>query len=327
MRRLKTVRRPPIYPKPPGHLPCSSLTHPLPLSSRRPSVSFGGFGIRNPAFIISADANVAIFGVEIVGGSTNDPGGAIRNFGTLTLTNVTVRNGRAGGSTLHLKGGGIYNTGILNMVNSTVRDNVAFAGGGGIFNDGGTVNINNSTLHQNFGGAILNEAGGTVNVTNSTISGSTTSSIAAGGGIVNVSGTVNLKNVTISGNVSASGIDNRSGGTVNINNSTITNNGIPGSFTPLVATGGGIANVGTVSMGNSIIAGNSATTGSDISGAVNCQGFNLVGDTAGNSGLGAVGDLLNVSAQLAPCSTTAAPPRPMPSCPQAQPLTRVVSSS
>ena len=41
MRRLKTFRRPPIYPK----IPCSSLTHPLPLSSRRPSVSFGGFGL------------------------------------------------------------------------------------------------------------------------------------------------------------------------------------------------------------------------------------------------------------------------------------------
>ena len=48
MRRLKTARRPPIYPKTPGHLPCSSLTHPLPLSSRRPSVSFGGFGLRGP---------------------------------------------------------------------------------------------------------------------------------------------------------------------------------------------------------------------------------------------------------------------------------------
>ena len=46
MRRLKTLRRPPIYPKTPGHLPCSSLTHPLPLPSRRPSVSFGGFGLR-----------------------------------------------------------------------------------------------------------------------------------------------------------------------------------------------------------------------------------------------------------------------------------------
>ena len=47
MRRLKTLRRPPIYPKTPGHLPCSSLTHPLPLSSRRPSLSFGGFGVSN----------------------------------------------------------------------------------------------------------------------------------------------------------------------------------------------------------------------------------------------------------------------------------------
>ena len=28
MRRLKTLRRPPIYPMSPGHLPCSSLTPP-----------------------------------------------------------------------------------------------------------------------------------------------------------------------------------------------------------------------------------------------------------------------------------------------------------
>ena len=41
---MKTVRRPP-YPKwNPGYFPCSSLTT-LPLSSRRPSVSFGGFGL------------------------------------------------------------------------------------------------------------------------------------------------------------------------------------------------------------------------------------------------------------------------------------------
>ena len=46
---MKTVRRPP-YPKwNPGYFPCSSLT-PLPLSSRRPSVSFGGFGLTLRAF-------------------------------------------------------------------------------------------------------------------------------------------------------------------------------------------------------------------------------------------------------------------------------------
>ena len=44
---MKTVRRPP-YPKwNLGYFPCSSLI-PLPLSSRRPSVSFGGFGLNKP---------------------------------------------------------------------------------------------------------------------------------------------------------------------------------------------------------------------------------------------------------------------------------------
>ena len=57
MRRLKIVRRPPIYPKSPGHLPCSSLTHPLPLPSRRPSVSFGGFGLS----ATSTDQDISLF--------------------------------------------------------------------------------------------------------------------------------------------------------------------------------------------------------------------------------------------------------------------------
>ena len=67
MRRLKTLRRPPIYPKTPGHLPCSSLTHPLPLSSRRPSVSFGGFGLKQAWFfpigvLASLSVATAIYG-------------------------------------------------------------------------------------------------------------------------------------------------------------------------------------------------------------------------------------------------------------------------
>ena len=212
-----------------------------------------------------------------------------------------------GHTALHIKGGAIYNKGILNVVNSTLRGASAHAGGGAIFNDGGTVNITNGTLHQNFGGAVLNEGGGTVNVTDSAISASTKAlNATGGGGITNVSGTVNLKNVTISGNESASGIDNRSGGAVNINNSTITGNGIAAQFTPVVATGGGIANVGTVSMSNTIVAGNTATTHSDISGPVNSQGSNLVGNTAGSSGLTGA-DLQNVSAQLGPLQFNGGP--------------------
>ena len=43
-KRLQTARQPPVYPNSsPDHRACNSLT-PLPLSSRRPSVSIGGFG-------------------------------------------------------------------------------------------------------------------------------------------------------------------------------------------------------------------------------------------------------------------------------------------
>ncbi len=45
-KRLQTPRQPPVYPNSsPEHRACNSLT-PLPLSSRLPSVSIGGFGIR-----------------------------------------------------------------------------------------------------------------------------------------------------------------------------------------------------------------------------------------------------------------------------------------
>ena len=58
---MKTVRRPP-YPKwNPGYFPCSSLT-PLPLSSRRPSVSFGGFGVKEsdgPTLVVIDSAESA----------------------------------------------------------------------------------------------------------------------------------------------------------------------------------------------------------------------------------------------------------------------------
>ena len=47
-KRLQTARQPPVYSNSsPDHRPCNSLT-PLPLSSRRLSVSIGGFGLSGP---------------------------------------------------------------------------------------------------------------------------------------------------------------------------------------------------------------------------------------------------------------------------------------
>ena len=75
MRRLKTVRRPPIYPKTPGHLPCSSLTHPLPLPSRRPSVSFGGFGLTSSLALVVALAVLAWIVFWAFGGGSSSGAG------------------------------------------------------------------------------------------------------------------------------------------------------------------------------------------------------------------------------------------------------------
>jgi fibronectin-binding autotransporter adhesin len=87
------------------------------------------------------------------------------------------------------------------------------AAGGGIYNNGGTVNATNSTFSSNrlsnffnfnlnpipSGGGIHNE-GGTVNLTNSIFSGNSGWAPSRGGAISNNSGTVNVTNGTFSGN-------------------------------------------------------------------------------------------------------------------------------
>ena len=112
---MKTVRRPP-YPKwNPGYFPCSSLTT-LPLSSRRPSVSFGGFGLTLNAAETDLAFGVTVDIAQLSGPITNAhihrgvagvPGGVA--FG------LTFVNGYASGNwpltpadVAELKAGGLY---------------------------------------------------------------------------------------------------------------------------------------------------------------------------------------------------------------------------
>ena len=139
----------------------------------------------------------------------------------------------------------------MQILNSTIRNNKITglttgggltAVGGGIFNSSrGTVEINRSTISGNQatrGGGIDNQ--GHLEITNSTISGNR--AFAGGGGI---------RNVTVTPPVFGSG-------TAFIAFSTITNNvanlGAPDEPVNRT-TGGGILNFGTVSIGNTILAG------------------------------------------------------------------------
>src|SRR5262249_35054136 len=136
---------------------------------------------------------------------------------------------------------------------------------------------------------------------NTTVSGNSASGIDSasgiGGGIHNsYNGTITLNNSTVSGNSAAGsggGIYNKPcfwfawgsgqyyyyGGTVRLNNSTVSGNSAAGS-------GGGIFNnyAGTLTTRNTIIAGNTAPTGPDLSGYLGSLGHNLIGNTSGGSG-------------------------------------------
>jgi hypothetical protein len=123
--------------------------------------------------------------------------------GNLTLNDTTV----TGGVLVPYLGGGIYNNGgTVTISNSTISGNSA-ADGGGIFNYG-TVMISNSTISGN--SASFSSGGlyssGTALISNSTIIGNTASS--SGGGVTcDVGGVVTLVRSLIAGNAAPVGAE------------------------------------------------------------------------------------------------------------------------
>lgn len=219
---------------------------------------------------------------------------------------------------------GSFSPGVINVTlsdltiaNGHVGPNTGFLGGGGIFNNFATLTIVNCTLSDNsvsgscqgFGGGIWNFRAFTVNVLNSTFTGNSAQSSdltntgcgSSGGGIFNSArGTLNVVNSTFFGNIALSSgvgtafggaITNSVGSTLNITNSTFSGN--TASSDNRFSLGGGIyAEVGTVKVQNTLIAGNTvvapptASRGPDVygngSGIFSSLGFNLIGKTDGS---------------------------------------------
>lgn len=139
----------------------------------------------------------------LTGGWGGD-GGAIRNSGIASLTNVNITGNHAND-----RGGGISNSGTLVMTDCTISGNTSI----------------DNTLPAG-GGAIYNYEGCTATLTNVTITGNTASQY--GGGGINNYGTLTLDGVTISGNTShanGSGIWNSESATLNMQGKvTVTDN-------------------------------------------------------------------------------------------------------
>jgi hypothetical protein len=152
---------------------------------------------------------------------------------TDTITGLTIANGK----NIFGGGGGIFNNGgTLTLDHTTLSGNHADnsnLGGGGISNNGGTVTLDHSTLSDNHaddsfsGGGGISNIRGTVTLDHSTLSGNHADGSKGGGGIFNNFGTLTLDHSTLSGNHAdgskGGGIANH-GGTLTLNHSTVTNN-------------------------------------------------------------------------------------------------------
>ncbi len=210
--------------------PALTITMPLSIGGQGPDhTSLMNAGGIEAGSVITIDnpgpdaLRVDIVGVSLRGGDSTHGGGLLNNGGDVVLRDVSVTGNRAGE-----EGGGLWNsdTGTLTLQRTVIEGNTGEPGltGGGIFNNGGTITIENSTIADNAagdGGLFPNHKG------------------ANGGGIANAAGNVIIENTTLSGNLAGNGFadgPNTGGG----------------------GNGGGIWNQGTMSILNSTISGNCA---------------------------------------------------------------------
>lgn len=249
---------------------------------------------RSRVFYIPVGTTVVLNDLTIAHGNAgSDFGGGINNQGNLTLNNCILMSNYA-----QTQGAGIWNNNILMVNHTTFQNNstsTSNGSGGGIFNSGGTVTVNDS----DFTGASVRDGGGIFNHEGEiTVSDSTFNNNRSngGGGIFNVLGAATIVNCMISVNRAngwGGGLRNTPGSTMTLSNSTVSDNssgvgggGIcneRGTLTIISSTitdnraacsrqiwsiwstgGGGIWSDGEVTVSHSTIMNNKAAPGADI---------------------------------------------------------------
>jgi hypothetical protein len=205
-------------------------------------------------FDVMAGASLTLSGVTVTGGSSINNvfecgGGGVQNAGTLTINDSAI----SGNKTLRLGGGIANNGGTLIINRSTIGNNTAAQQGGGIRDcNGGSMSITASTISGNAanqgsgqGGGIFTE-GGTTTLSNTTVSGNIAT--AWGGIAVTYGNVMTIGNSTISANISPGlgvGLENLNG-TVKIKNSIIADQAGTGANTncggAIVSLGGNLSN-------------------------------------------------------------------------------------
>jgi hypothetical protein len=277
-------------------------------------------------FEIASDGIVTISGLAIASGQAV-VGGGVYNAGILEVMDCSISGNEAGGLRENGLGGGIYNDNgaTLTVINCAISGNGADQGGG-IYN-GGSMQITNTTVSNNFVGRVFSQQtslagaiynGGTLDIANCTIASNTATGTLQSGGIggsIYNGGTLAIANTTISGNLAGGtgtfpgvggGIANGSGNVV-IRNSTINGNAADG---PGGSGFGGNVFIaeGTLEIGNTIL---NTDSGANIfnfgnQGAIISDGYNLSNDN-GAGYLTAAGDQINTDPRLGPLQDNGGP--------------------
>jgi hypothetical protein len=197
----------------------------------------------------------------IIDGNAIDRVFRLTGGNTLTVDNVTVRNGDATKNTFSGHNGGGFQVigSILNLTSVVLTGNTA-SDGGGIHEK---VAIPSASVTGAAVAASILPASATINLTDVTVSSNTAATSGTGGGIWVESGIANLTRATVSGNSMASdgegaGID--VDGTATLTNVTITKN----NAGLRLSAGGGIAVDGTVNFVNATVNHNTASAGANI---------------------------------------------------------------
>src|SRR5690606_2556607 len=203
-------------------------------------------------------------GTVISGNSANRAGGGIEVIdGLLTINDSTIENNDAGitGTANPGHGGGVHVTGTnftrVDLWNAIVRNNTAAQQGGGLWNQTNGVmlvrvgsqvtgNTASGDAADDGGGGIYNQ-GGRLIINNATIDGNNADGAAgSGGGVFTRNGVVTVENATISNNTA-----HRAGGGVEIIDGwfytrlmNLTGNNVGGAA-PSPGDGGGLHVTGT----------------------------------------------------------------------------------
>jgi predicted outer membrane repeat protein len=206
---------------------------------------------------------------------------------------LTISGATAGASILTVNSGAVVSISGLTISGATLSLSAPSGVDGGAINSAGTLTVSNCAISGNSasaGGGIYVSAG-TLTVLDSTFSGNSASGEGGAIDLVN-SATATVTNSTFSGNTAQGGNGgaiNSPSATLSITNSTISLN------TATVGQGGGVFSAGTLTLANSIVAGNSATANpstNDLAetGKYNNNGGNQVDETGAAIALAPLGN-------------------------------------